>query len=156
MILPPAWQNPIRGRPGRHRRRQTRWTAVPRSSRYAGTYSRPRHQCIQVRPSRSCGPPSGSTGKQSVEFVETRREVGILKCSVFSSGRLSTDGIGIHLQHIRQSLGPLSPSLQTHGRHQLPRPCQPFASPPAPQVVYRDVEGFSTQTKKVTVPGTAL
>ena len=70
----------------------------------------PRHQC-QVRPSRSCGPPCGLAGKESVEFVKKTCEVRILQYSIFSSGRLSADGIRIHPQHIRQSLVPLPPSL---------------------------------------------
>ena len=44
-------------------------------------------------------------------------------------GRLSADGIKMHPQHIRKSLGHLPPSLRPVGRHQLPRLGQKITTP---------------------------
>ena len=65
------------------------------------------YQC-QVQSSRLCRPPCGLPGEK---LVEKACEVRILQCSTFSSGSLSADGIRMHPQHIRQSLGSLPPSL---------------------------------------------
>jgi hypothetical protein len=82
--------------------------------------------------------PCGPAGETAVEFVKTTCEVRGLQCLVFSSGLLPADGIRMHLETIRHSLGPLPLSLQPHCRHRLPRPGRNITtqgrSDPAPRV----------------------